>query len=843
MHVTPDERWGLIVPPLREGHRPGDPSPLAFQVANGRIPVADLDGIEAPDPSFRLVAPRTLDWNAPKRLEWAPADQALLFEIHVSRPATRQLCLRGPSGVSWALFTPGTDGGWRPRAKATATGVAGGVTHIKFAEAGVYALVVFQDGAQGSAGPIEITFDNDEPTATLTPFHADAHELRRFVLVSLFAAVALALGEAGRTYLLTGNIWTTWGAVPFGAIFLLFPTSFTVTMLWHTFRNMAVLRGDEPRRMPTFANRPLNVELASWPSVTIQIPIFREGFEDAIRPTLDAALAAAHRYQEDTGGRCNVLVSEDGLLYFARNDLEGALEAARHTPVDERTADQVELLTRMAYYDTHDIGFIARPYPEPGVPGTERAGRFRKASNLNYSLRLADRLDGGAPLSEAHARFREAVPERVYEIGRWQGNVHIGDIIVQLDKDSVIPPDVIRATVPEFIADPTLAYTQHASYPTNEERYFSVVIGWFTRLLYDLAIRSKCLIPGTLTPLMGHNVFIRRADLFRVGAWYEHSVCEDLELLLRFHESGSHGKYIAYPGLDFGEAVTRVYTEELEKFRRYAFGAAEAVLNPISEWEHRGIVKQSWRKFCRSEYVHWYQVVDLLQFFFSLVNLASLVPLAVVTGLGLVHPYRAASMMLMTVIVFGVVPMPAIYLLRRRGGLTSMPGGHVWASGLGALKAIGAQFALSYTFLGTSLAVTRGAFAHLFNRPIVFAATNSDDLGRQSRREHIQEASMRHATRDAVAMLLLCAALAFWRIAVFPELSADPRPIDWRFNLVWMIPLLVTAFAPWIFHPYIVGGRDLPRRRTRAPIRTDPTPQLAPHETRTWAAPRRRGAA
>lgn len=843
VHATPDERWGLVVPPLREGQRPGDPIPLAFQVANGRIPVADLDGIEAPDPSFRVVAARTLDWNAPKRLEWAPADQAVLFEIHVSRPATRQLCLRGPNGVSWALFAPGTDGGWRPRAKAAATGVAGSVTHIKFAEAGVYALVVFQDAAHGAAGPIEITFDNDEATSALTPFHADAHELRRFVLVSTFAAFALALGEAGRTYLLTGNIWTTWGAVPFGAIFLLFPTSFTVTMLWHTFRNMAVLRGDEPRRTPTFANRPLNVELASWPSVTIQIPIFREGFEDAIRPTLDAALAAARRYQEDTGGRCNVLVSEDGLLYFARNDLEGALEAARHTPPDERTADQVELLTRMAYYDTHDIGFIARPYPEPGVPGTERAGRFRKASNLNYSLRLADRLGGGAPLSEAHARFREAVPERVYDLGRWQGDVLVGDIIVQLDKDSVIPPDVIRATVPEFIADPTLAYTQHASYPTNEERYFSVVIGWFTRLLYDLAIRSKCLIPGTLTPLMGHNVFIRRADLFRVGAWYEHSVCEDLELLLRFHESGSHGKYIAYPGLDFGEAVTRVYTEELEKFRRYAFGAAEAVLNPISEWEHRGIVKQSWRKFCRSEYVHWYQVVDLLQFFFSLVNLASLVPLAVVTGLGLVHPYRAASMMIMTMIVFGLIPMPAIYLLRRRGGLTSMPGGHVWASGLGTLKAIGAQFALSYTFLGTSLAVTRGAFAHLFNRPIVFAATNSDDLGRQSRREHIREASMQHATRDAVAMLALCAALAFWRIAVFPELSADPHPIDWRFNLVWMIPLLVTAFAPWIFHPYIVAGRDLPRRRTRAPIRTDPTPQLAPQETRTWAAARRRGAA
>src|SRR6185436_10988867 len=116
--------------------------------------------------------------------------------------------------------------------------------------------------------------------------------------------------------LITGNIWTTWGAVPLGIVFLLFPMSFTVTMIWHTFRNMGVLRGEEPRRIPTFANRPLEVELTTWPSVTIQIPIFRENFEEAILPTLDAAREAARRYREQTGARCNVLVSEDGLLYF-----------------------------------------------------------------------------------------------------------------------------------------------------------------------------------------------------------------------------------------------------------------------------------------------------------------------------------------------------------------------------------------------------------------------------------------------------------------------------------------------------------------------------------------------
>ena len=112
--------------------------------------------------------------------------------------------------------------------------------------------------------------------------------------------------------------------------------------------------------------------------------------------------------------------------------------------------------------------------------------------------------------------------------------------------------------------------------------------------------------------------------------------------------------------------MTRGYTEELEKFRRYAFGAAEAVINPITEWERLGIVKESWRRFCRSEHVRWYQVLDLFQFFFSLINIASIVPFAVVTGLGIVDPYTALTMGLISLAVFSFVSIPAIYLLRRR---------------------------------------------------------------------------------------------------------------------------------------------------------------------------------
>jgi cellulose synthase/poly-beta-1,6-N-acetylglucosamine synthase-like glycosyltransferase len=782
---------------------------------------------------------RAIDWNVPTRIEWPSGERALLFEIDVRRPSRRRIRVRGPNGVAWALFAPGTDGGWLARSSATATGVAGGTTQTKFPEAGVWALVLFHDGRRIPDGTVEISFGLGEAAAT-TPFLADAYELRRFVLVSLALAFAFAFGEAGRLYLLTGNVWTTWCAVPLGMLFLLFPASFVVTVLWHTCRNIRVLRGDEPRRISTFANRPLQLKVDSWPSVTIQIPIFREGFEDVIRPTLDAAREAARRYREKTGARCNVLVCDDGLLYFARNDLEGALAKAHRTGATERTSDQAELLARMAYYEQFEVGFVARPYPEPGVPGTERAGRFRKASNLNYALRLADRLQGGEPLSEAHAHFREMVPAHVYELGRWHGDVQVGDIIVQLDKDSVMPPDVIRATVPEFLDDPTLAYTQHASYPTNEERYFSVTIGWFTRLLYDLTIPAKSLIPGTLTPLMGHNVFLRRSDLLRVGAWYENSVCEDLALCLRLHESGSHGKFIAYPGHQFGEAVTRIYTEELEKLRRYAFGAAETVLNPIREWEHRGIVKEPWRRFCRSEHVRWYQVVDLLQFFFSLVNLATLVPISLVAGLGFMHPYRAMSMTLLSFFVFGLVPVPAIYLLRRRGALTVMPAGRVWATRFGACKAIASQIALSYVFLGTSIAITRGALAHLFNRSIVFSATNTDDIGRASRLAHLRDPSMREAARDALTLLSLCAALALWRLYIDPTYGVG-KEFDWRFHLVWLIPLVVAALCPWIFHPYFVTGRD-PQPRSRVPMRAAGASRFTP-QSAAQAASGRRGAA
>lgn len=813
------DKWRLLLPESRTNERALDaaartlPEVLAFQVANGHLPAAaeaqaDLQ-LAVGGQSLEREA-KCLGLDEPVSFEWSDGERAVIYEMDVPRNHVRTLRVSGPPSLAWAMFEPGADGGWRSLATASAVGFAGGTSQVKL-RPGVWALVLFHDSAAVPAGKVEIAFEDDGVKA-VPVFLAEAHELRRFVLGTLALAVAVSLTEASRVYLINGNVWTTFVALPIGVAFLLFPASFAVSTLYHAFYSMRILRGEQPHRSTTFANRPLKIEGMKWPSVTIQIPVFREPFESVIRPTLESARRAAERYREKTGGRCNVLVCDDGLLCFANNNLERALAEARHTLPSAHSVAQSELLARIAYYEETDVAFVARPWPQPGVPGTERAGRFRKASNLNYALRLADSLEPSEALSEAHARFRTALSKRAYALGVSRGDVRVGEVIVQLDKDSVMQPDIIVATVPEFLADPTLAYTQHSTYPINEDRYFSAMMGWFTRLLFDLAIRSKCLISGSFVPMLGHNLFLRRADLFRAGGWHEHSVCEDLDLMMRLHTMGSHGKYICYPGQDFGEAVTRVYTEELEKFRRYAFGAAEAVINPITEWERLGIVKQSWRRFCRSEHVRWYQVLDLFQFFFSLINIASIVPFAVVTGLGIVDPYTALTMGLVSLAVFNIVSIPVIYLLRRRGGLNNMQANRIWRTRFGGWKAVLLQFLMGFSFIGYSVAVLSGALAHIFNRPLVFAETSGDALGQLSRSAHLRSAEMRKAARTAALLFFLCAVLVAWQVYLYSlPLPASAQPLDWRYHAVWLYPMLWTAVAPFMFNPYLVGGPDLPR--------------------------------
>jgi hypothetical protein len=100
---------------------------------------------------------------------------------------------------------------------------------------------------------------------------------------------------------------------------------------------------------------------------------------------------------------------------------------------------------------------------------------------------------------------------------------------------------------------------------------------------------------------------------------------------------------------------------------------------------------------------------------------------------------------------------------------------------------------------------------------------------------------MRQAARDAIVLLAIGAVLFIYRLHVDPAVGTAKHAIDWRYHFVWLHPLLVVAFAPLIFHPYIVSGRDLPRRSRTS--RASPAAARIAAESPEWAGARRQGAA
>ncbi|KAF9219278.1 hypothetical protein BS17DRAFT_789594 [Gyrodon lividus] len=110
------------------------------------------------------------------------------------------------------------------------------------------------------------------------------------------------------------------------------------------------------------------------PHITIQMPVYKEGLEAVLAPSIESLKRAMQTYARQ-GGTSSIFVNDDGL---------------RLLPPDEAAA-------RLSFYATHNIGWVSRPahtYNARANPqGYNRAGRFKKASNMNYALDLSLRME------------------------------------------------------------------------------------------------------------------------------------------------------------------------------------------------------------------------------------------------------------------------------------------------------------------------------------------------------------------------------------------------------------------------------------------------------------------
>lgn len=98
------------------------------------------------------------------------------------------------------------------------------------------------------------------------------------------------------------------------------------------------------------ANPPPRLQSANLPHITIQCPVYKEGLQTVIAPTVKSIKQAISTY-ELQGGSANMFINDDGLQLL---------------PEEERRA-------RIDFYADHSIGWVARP--RDGENGFTRKGK------------------------------------------------------------------------------------------------------------------------------------------------------------------------------------------------------------------------------------------------------------------------------------------------------------------------------------------------------------------------------------------------------------------------------------------------------------------------------------
>lgn len=336
------------------------------------------------------------------------------------------------------------------------------------------------------------------------------------------------------------------------------------------------------------------------PHVTIQCPVYKEGLYSVIDPTIRSVKAAISTY-EMQGGTANIFVNDDGMQL-----------------IPEKEAEE-----RRMYYEEQRIGWVARPKHTPNpVEGQQafiRAGKFKKASNMNYAMAVSSRIEDKLATVERGSNWNQDAELDAYnrclaevkneDKGRtWaEGNARIGDYILIIDSDTRVPHDCFLDAVSEMEASPRVAILQFSSGVMNvTDNFFEMGITFFTNLIYT-AIRYA-VANGDVAPFVGHNAVLRWSALQDISYtqdgvekfWSEETVSEDFDMALRLQCEGYLVRLGGYTKDGFKEGVSLTVYDELSRWEKYAYGCNELVFHPMKDWIFKGPFTPLFRKFMGS---------------------------------------------------------------------------------------------------------------------------------------------------------------------------------------------------------------------------------------------------
>ncbi|MBA1446776.1 MAG: hypothetical protein FE835_18110 [Gammaproteobacteria bacterium] len=402
--------------------------------------------------------------------------------------------------------------------------------------------------------------------------------------------------------------------------------------------------------------------ITDWPHVSIQVPIYTESW-DIIEPTLIAALDAVNHYNSLSpleSARAHLVVSDDGLQLLCAGRLEEITgfvsEQARRAGVTteifaanvladaekqlgQLSREETEALKRLWFYERNSICCIARPGHDPG--NYERRGEFKKASNLNETLRL------GALFEEYSGDEDGSVEEKSWnetlKSPRWRGFFitsppRLGDYILLLDKDSGTPRYILEHVIPTFLSDESIAYSVHPTKIRNAtQNIITKLISpgatlYFNYWLPFLAQTGFLFFPG-------HNGVIRKQAIKQIGGWPETHVAEDYVASLRMRQEHNpitgqqyRGTYLNIEGEIFTEDVPSSYLSFLKMIMKYMSGSFQMFLNPVMDWAREGVFTQDIRSFLDNSNIPFKEKVTI---FLGFIWYLSMVPLVMLTVFGL----------------------------------------------------------------------------------------------------------------------------------------------------------------------------------------------------------------
>lgn len=427
----------------------------------------------------------------------------------------------------------------------------------------------------------------------------------------------------------------------FSFIFFIYPLYYVADLLWSLRPSVSdILAGKIQINRKYYMNTvQRNFAWDELFPVTVSVAVYTESNE-IIFQTLRQSLAAIRRYHAVSGKAANLVVSDDGLAPLlggrcSKQELDLLLRKYE-AGCKSLTEQEKQAAERIRFYRTYRIAFVARP-------AAGRAGLFKKASNLNYTMRLGNAIAAGAPtdtLLQKGQRFAH---------GYVEGDITTHEVILLLDKDSGVHERIIEAVLPEFASDERLAYVQCAGRAINlSENYYTYVTGHQVNNLFHNIWPCKAL-QGFFVPLVGHNVFLRKSILEKSGLWSEDKVSEDYDKAICLYSMGYHGKYAQLKGLEFTEYATGTFTEETCRQRRYAYGLFEMIFD--------GTIAPGRARGCDRFY--------MLLYFSSVINQAFLLPSVLAENyFGNIHLMWAGF--LFCVFCFQLLPLFKGLLMRLR---------------------------------------------------------------------------------------------------------------------------------------------------------------------------------